>query len=248
MKRWMGGVVAGALALGGGALAQQNGTDDTESMVRMGRPEAIDQGQAPEPFEEGTGGAGSQGTPPDARGVALLRQGLLPIPTDEKAFLDELHQANQQEVKLGRLAQRQGSSQGVKDYGARLVKDHGQADQRLMAYARKQNLTLAEPQADTDFARTMERAEEASMAKLQSLQGPAFDRAFLAAMVGDHDADIAKVMAGQQQFSGNAGLQALLGDTLPTLREHRQQAYRLLDRKLPARHAGLPADADVSAR
>ncbi|WP_284663671.1 DUF4142 domain-containing protein [Myxococcus sp. SDU36] len=111
----------------------------------MGRTEASDQGQALKPFEEGTGGSGSQGT-------------------------------------------------------------------RLLAYARKQNLTLTEPQVDTDFARTMERAEEASMAKLRSLPGPTFDRAFLAAMVGDHAADLAR------------------------------------DRKRPARHAGLPADAVVSAR
>ncbi|QDE65575.1 MULTISPECIES: DUF4142 domain-containing protein [Myxococcus] len=67
-----------------------------------------------------------------------------------------------------------------------------------------------------------------------------FDRAFLAAMVGDHDADIAKVMAGQQQFSGDAGLQALLGDTLPTLREHRQQAYRLLRQETPRQARRAP--------
>ncbi|WP_043709726.1 DUF4142 domain-containing protein [Corallococcus macrosporus] len=240
MKRWMGGMVTGCLALSGTALAQQNGTDDTEGMVRMGHPEAIDQGQAPEPFQEGTGGSGSQGTPPDARGAALLRQGLLPIPTDEKAFLDELHHAHQQEAKLGQLAQQRGTSQGVKAYGARLVKDHQQADQRLMAYAKAQNLTLAEPQPDSGFAKTMARAEEASMAKLQSLQGPAFDRAFLAAMVGDHDADIAKVMAGQQQFASNAGLKTLLDETLPTLREHRQQAYRLLGQEAPRQARKAP--------
>ncbi|QDE87516.1 hypothetical protein BHS06_00340 [Myxococcus xanthus] len=74
----------------------------------------------------------------------------------------------------------------------------------------------------------------------QSLQGPAFDRAFLAAMVGDHDAGIAKVMAGRQQFSSNAGLQALLGDTLPTLREHRQQAYRLLGQETPRQARRAP--------
>ncbi len=240
MKRWMGWMVAGSLALGGAALAQQgppsttqNGTDDSESMVRMGRPEAMDQGQAPEPAMEGTGGSGPQGASPDARGAALMQQGLLPIPTDEKAFLDVLHHGNQHEVKMGQLAQQRGASQGVKDYGARLVKDHQQADQRLMSYAKTKNMTLAEPKATTDFEKTMERAEQASTAKLQSLQGPAFDRAFLAAMVADHDADIAMVMAGQQQFSSNAGLKSLLDETLPTLRQHRQQAYRLLGQETP---------------
>ncbi|WP_426756169.1 DUF4142 domain-containing protein [Myxococcus sp. Y35] len=233
-------MVTGSLALGGTALAQQdtqsttqNGTDDTESMVRMGRPEAIDQGQAPEPIMEGTGGAGPQATPPDARDASMMQLGLLPIPTDERSFLAALHHGHQQEVKLGRLAQQRGVSQGVKDYGARLVKDHQQADQRLLAYAKTKNLTLPEPKPNTDFEKTMERAEQASTAKLEALQGPAFDRAFLANMVGDHDADIAKVMAGQQQFASNAELMTVLDATLPTLREHRQQAYRLLGQEAP---------------
>ena len=238
MKRWM---MAGSLVLASAALAQQapesetqnNGTDDTEGMIRMGRPDAIDQGQALEPVVEGTGGSGPQGAAPDARGAALMQQGLMPIPTEEQAFLNALHQANQHEVKMGKLAQQQGTAQGVKDYGARLVKDHQQADQRLMAYAKTKNLTLSEPQPDTDFAKTLEREEQASMAMLQSLQGPAFDRAFLASMVADHDMDIAKVMAGQQQFASNGGLKTVLDDMLPTLREHRQQAYRLLGQEAP---------------
>ncbi|MBL0698193.1 DUF4142 domain-containing protein [Comamonas sp. JC664] len=247
MKRWMRWMVTGSLTLASTALAQQappsetqNGTDDSESMIRMGRPDAIDQGQALEPVVEGTGGSGPQGAAPDARGATLMQQGLMPIPTEEQAFLNALHQANQHEVKMGKLAQQQGTSQGVKDYGARLVKDHQAADQRLRAYAKTKNLTLSEPQPDTDFAKTLERAEQASTAMLQSLQGPAFDRAFLATMVGDHDLDIAKVMAGQQQFASNTGLKTLLDDMLPTLREHRQQAYRLLGQEAPRQARKAP--------
>ncbi|ATB44507.1 hypothetical protein MYMAC_000078 [Corallococcus macrosporus DSM 14697] len=59
-------------------------------------------------------------------------------------------------------------------------------------------------------------------------------------MVGDHDADIAKVMAGQQQFASNAGLKTLLGETPPTLREHRQQAYRLLGQEAPRQARKAP--------
>lgn len=251
MKRWMGWMLAGSLAVGGAAVAQEagqkqpseersgqkpdtsqsNGTDDTQGMFRMGEAEAIDQGEA----EKGTGGSGTQpqGAQPDAAGAKLMQQGLLPIPTDEKAFLEELHHGNQREVQLGQLAQQQGSSKGVKDFGARMVKDHSAADQKLMTYAQKKNLQLGEPKAENDFDKKMEDANKATMAKLQSLQGPAFDRAYLAYMVGAHDTDVAKVMAGQQQFASNAELKKELDGLLPTLKQHREEAYRLLGQEKP---------------
>jgi putative membrane protein len=258
MKRWMGWMLVGSLAMGGAAVAQdqsgqkqpsedrsgqkedgtQNGTDDTQGMFRMGEAEAIDQGQGLNDTTggmQGTGGSGQQAQPakPDAAGAKLMDEGLLPIPTNEQAFLEMLHHGNQEEVQLGQLAQKKGTSQGVKDFGARLVKDHQAADQKLMTYAQKKNLQLGEPKADDDFKKMMKNANEAEQAKLQSLHGPAFDRAFLASMVGEHDADIAKVMAGQKQFASNAELKGLLDGMLPTLKGHRDEAYRLLGQEKP---------------
>lgn len=264
MKRWTGWMLVGSLALGGAAIAQeapkaedsqqQNGTDDTQGMFRIGEAEAIDRGESVKDTtgvgQEGTGGSGqqgqqghmqmTQGAQADAEGQKLMDQGLLPIPTDENEYLSTLHRANQMEVQMGQLAQQKGVSQGVKDYGARLVKDHQQADQRLMTYAQKKNLQLGEPKVDNDFKKTMKNASEATMAKLQSLQGPAFDRAFLAHMVGHHDSDIAKVMAGQQQFATNTELKKELDSLLPTLKQHRQQAYRLLGQETPRQARKAP--------
>ncbi|NMO21547.1 DUF4142 domain-containing protein [Pyxidicoccus fallax] len=254
MKRWMGWMLVGSLAMGGTAFAQedskppstQNGTDDTQGMFRIGEAEAIDQGESVKDttggVQQGTGGSGQQpqGAQPDAQGAKLMDQGLLPIPTDEQDFLATLHHANQMEVQLGQLAQQKGVSKGVKDFGAKLVKDHQAADQKLMTYAQKKNMTLGEPKADDDFKKTMKNADDAAMAKLQSLQGPAFDRAFLAHMVGDHDTDIAKVMAAQQQFASNTELKGQLDSLLPTLKQHRDQAHRLLGQEKPRQARSAP--------
>jgi putative membrane protein len=263
MKRWMGWMLVGSLAVGGSAVAQddeqqpseersgqketgtQNGTDDTQGMFRMGEAEAIDQGEGVKDATggvQGTGGSGmqAQGAQPDAAGAKLMDQGLLPIPTDEKAYLEMLHHGNQMEVQLGQLAQQKGVSKGVKDFGARLVKDHQAADQKVMTYATTKNIQLGEPKVDSDFKKTMRNASDAAMAKLQSLQGPAFDRAFLAHMVGHHDSDIAKVMAGQQQFASNAELKGQLDNLLPTLKKHRDEAYRLLGQEKPRQARPAP--------
>ena len=268
MKRWMGWMLVGSLAVGGAALAQDDAQQQgqgqpagqknpsDESMFPMGDAEPIDKGEGVKDAiggeQKGTGGSGQQqaqqghqmqmpkGAQADAEGKKLMEQGLLPIPTDENEYLSTLHHANQMEVQLGQLAQQKGVSKGVKDYGAKLMKDHQQADEKLMTYAQKKNLQLGEPKVDNDFKKTMKSAMDAEMAKLQALEGPAFDRAFLAHMVGHHDADIAKVMAGQQQFASNTELKKELDSLLPTLKQHRQQAHRLLGQEAPRQARKAP--------
>ncbi|MFY2560675.1 DUF4142 domain-containing protein [Corallococcus terminator] len=252
MMRWNRWMLVGALVLGSAAGAQepqdskksdtpttQNGTDDSQGMIRMGEADAIDQAediQKDPSAWPGTGGSGS----PDAQAAKWMKDGLLPIPTDEKAFLEELHHANQMEVQMGKLAQKNGTSQAVKDFGARMEREHGKADENLLAYAKTKQLQLGEPKADSSLAKTMQTAEHATMEKLQALQGPAFDRAYLAAMVGDHDVDIAKVMAGQQQFVDNTALKAMLDNLLPQLQQHRQSAYRMLGQETPRQARQAP--------
>ena len=255
MKRWSGWMLVGSLLVGGAAVAQQqkqgstpppsqgtrsNGTDDSQGMVRMGEPEDIDHGEDIQKDPSAFPGTGGSGASADA--AALMQKGMVPIPTEEKAFLEELHHANQMEVKMGQMAQKNGSSQGVKEFGQRMEREHGQADQKLMAYAKSKQLTLGEPKADTPLAKAMEEAEMATEKKLQALQGPVFDRAYLSAMVGDHDMDIGKVMTAQQQFASNKELKAMLDDLLPVLQQHRQSAYRLLGQEAPrqARRAPQP--------
>jgi len=266
MKRWTGWMLMGSLAVSGAAVAQddaQQGSQqqqmggqkasDDEGMFRVGEAEAIDKGEGVKDATgapQGTGGSGqqaqggsgqqAQGAQADAQGMKMMDQGLLPIPTDEKAYLESLHHANQMEVQLGQLAQQKGVSKGVKDFAAKLVKDHQAADQKLMTYAQTKNLQLGEPQTDNEFKKTMKNADHAAMAKLQSLQGPAFDRAFLAHMVGHHDEDVAKVMAGQQQFATNTELKGQLDALLPTLKQHRDQAHRLLGQEKPRQARSAP--------
>lgn len=244
MRRWMGWMLAGTLALGGAALAQegkeqepgkQQPQGDTktedEGMFRMGEAKPVGPG-AVEANTSGAPGTGGSG-PTDAQAAEKMKQGLLPVPADEKTFLEMLHHANQEEQELGQLAQQKGVSQGVKDFGARMVREHQQADETLMAYAKKKNLQLGEPQPQGNLGQTMKRASEATTAKLQALEGPVFDRAYLAAMVDDHDTDIAKVTSARQQFASNAELAGMLDALLPKLRQHRDAAYKLLGQEAP---------------
>lgn len=210
MKRTIQGfLLAGALVLGGSALAQSSATQGNMQGGKMA-----------------------------AKGGMVEHMGFM-VPADEKAFLERLHHINQTEIKLGQLAQKNGQSQDVKSYGEMLVKDHTDMDQKLMTYAQGKGFKLANmPKPLNDVERKAMAAEKATSDKLQSLTGTAFDACFLAHMVGDHDMALGKVMAAQQSFSGGE-VATLLQETSQYLSRHRQQAYSLLGRSGPAAGMGV---------
>jgi putative membrane protein len=153
-------------------------------------------------------------------------------------MLERLHHVNQMEIQLGTLAQQNGTSQDVKSYGEMLVRDHKSADERLMSFAQQKGLKLSTPKPMNDVERKVMAAERAALEKFQVLKGQAFDAAFLAHMVSDHDMALGKVMAAQQNIT-DTSLTPLLQQVTQSVTQHRQQAYTLLGRIGPGATAGV---------
>jgi predicted outer membrane protein len=66
-------------------------------------------------------------------------------PMNDEMLLSRLHAANQKEIQMGQLAQRNASSTRAKQLAQRLVRDHQQADQRVTQLAKRLNITLQNP-------------------------------------------------------------------------------------------------------
>src|SRR5919198_3213737 len=58
-----------------------------------------------------------------------------------QSFLTEAIQGNLAEVQMGQLAQKNGSSDAVKQFGQMLVKDHSESNQKAMSVARSMGVT-----------------------------------------------------------------------------------------------------------
>jgi putative membrane protein len=163
----------------------------------------------------------------DAKGTADVR-GFV-VPTDEKAFLERLHYTNQKEIKLGQLAQQNSTNPDVKSFGELMVREHNDADQKLLSLAQSRGLKLADmPKPMNDMEKKALAADKANLEKLQASKGEPFDSCYMAGMVGDHDDTLGKLMAGRQALSGNAQLTPLLDDLTQHVSQHRQQAYSVL--------------------
>ena len=130
-------------------------------------------------------------------------------------FLKEAIEGNFAEVEMGKLAQKQGASEGVRAFGQMLEKDHSDANQKATGVANSVSMTA--PTAPN-------KKQKADYDKISKLSGAKFDKEFAAHMVADHKKDIKEYekAAKKQDAVGNYAK-----ETLPTLRKHLETAQSL---------------------
>jgi len=132
-----------------------------------------------------------------------------------QSFLTEAIEGNLAEIQMGQLAQKNGSSDAVKQFGQMLQKDHSDANQKATSVATSMGMT-APTQPN--------RKQKATYDRLAKLSGKQFDRAFAKDMVADHKADI---KAFQKEATRNDAAGTFAKESLPTLQKHLQAAQSL---------------------
>jgi putative membrane protein len=129
------------------------------------------------------------------------------------------------EVELGRMASAKASNAEVKEFAAKMVTDHSKANAELTEIASTKNLALPTQEQ-------VKAKHQAMIAKLEKLEGAAFDREYMTAMVKDHDKDVA-LFEKQAKNGRDAALQAFAAKALPTLREHQKMAKQVSAKVAP---------------
>ncbi len=101
---------------------------------------------------------------------------------EDSRFVVEAASGGLLEVTLGNLAQQNAASAPVKEYGQSMAMDHSKANEELQYLAEKKNITLpTTPGAD----------HQKLIDELSKKRGLEFDKAYMQAMVEDHEEDIA---------------------------------------------------------
>ena len=125
-------------------------------------------------------------------------------------FLSEAAQGSLAEVNLGQMAADKSENEAVKEFGRRMVRDHGKANEEVKDLA-----TTARVPLPTE----MSAEAKALQQRLSNLSGAEFDRAYMEEMVKDHKKDIA-AFEKQAEHGQNAQVKEWAKKTLPTLKEH----------------------------
>jgi putative membrane protein len=147
-------------------------------------------------------------------GVAGLLWLCVSASAADTAFLKDACQGGLLEVKLGELAQTHGSAQGVKEFGQRMVTDHGGMNQEIQDVAGKQNVTLP---SDVSLK------EKARYELLSRKNGADFDKAYMADMVKDHEEDLAAFQR-EVDTGTDSNAKAVAMKAIPVIKEHLRMA------------------------
>ena len=172
----------------------------------------------------------------------------------EAMTLWRIHQANQDEIAMARLAKERSGSKNVQDFANRLIQDHQAAEAQVQTYAKSHKIDLADlgrqlsamtreqiieerearsvGSATGEWAWTWEHAlqtadeEKTELGKLRQLKGPAFDREFARAMVDGHQLLIDRLKDARTRAI-DSDLKGLIDKLLPTFQQHLDMAKKL---------------------
>jgi len=132
----------------------------------------------------------------------------------DRKFVETAARDGLAEVELGQLASQRAQSPDVKQFGQRMVQDHGKANDQLKQLASSKGIQLP---TETD------KSHQKKMEKLQKLEGAAFDKQYMDDMVKDHKKDV-KEFQKQAKSAKDPEVKSFAAQTAPTLQEHLQMA------------------------
>ena len=112
--------------------------------------------------------------------------------SSDKKFVHSALEGGNAEIKLGQLAAQKGNSEDVKQFGQKMVDDHSKLGDQMKQIAQQQGIEVPDGISAKD---------KALETKLNSLSGDAFDKAYIKAMVKDHQKDLSEFK--KEANSGN---------------------------------------------
>jgi putative membrane protein len=127
----------------------------------------------------------------------------------DKAFIKDAAKGGMMEVAMGRVAEKNGTNSEVKNFGARMVKDHTKANEDLKGIAKEENV---------------EWPAEKEAGKWKS------DKDYMDAMVKDHEKDLA-AFEKEAKNGSDPDVKSFASKTAKTVREHLEMAKEI-DAKL----------------
>ena len=130
--------------------------------------------------------------------------------TKDCNFIQAAAQGGMTEVKLGELASRTGQRDDVKQFGQRMVKDHGGINDDLKALAAQKGVTLPD---------NLDAEHQEMVDKMSALSGSDFDNAYIAGMIKDHKTD-AKAFKAESSATKDTDVKGFVDKTIPVVNEH----------------------------
>lgn len=130
-------------------------------------------------------------------------------------FMRKAAEGGMAEVELGKLAQDKASNKDVKQFGEHMVRDHSKANDELKSLAASKNVTIPDAPSLKD---------KMLYERLSKLSGDQFDKAYMNAMIKDHETDVPEFRK-ESKIAKDSDVRAFAAKHLPTLEGHLKMAH-----------------------
>src|SRR5215210_1092409 len=151
---------------------------------------------------------------PQATGQAAADTGRVVADT---SCIREVGSMNLLEVRLGTLAGQRSSNSTVKQFGQQMVSSHSSMGQQWASLAEQNRLPTSAP---------MNSIQQRQAEHLSKLSGTEFDRAYMEAMVADHEQD-AGVLQRIGTYAQSAEVKRLAASGLVGVQQHLSRARQI---------------------
>lgn len=131
--------------------------------------------------------------------------------------------ANQVDIDAGKLAKSKGHSKQVKDFAQRMITDHSAVNKSATELVEKLHVT---PESNPT-SESLKTGGDENLAKLKTLSGAAFDKAYIDHEVSYHEAVLNALDKTLIPSAQNAELKALLVKVRPAFEAHLEMAKNL---------------------
>ncbi|HEY8133030.1 MAG TPA: DUF4142 domain-containing protein [Thermoanaerobaculia bacterium] len=135
----------------------------------------------------------------------------------DKTFMTKAAEGGMMEVNLGTLAAAKATANEVRDFGNRMVTDHGKAGDELKTLAANKGVTLPTQPGEEE----KKASNDLSMKK-----GKDFDKAYMSLMVKGHEG-VAAEFEKESKEAQDPDLKNWVTRTLPIIQDHLKMAKQI---------------------
>ncbi len=134
----------------------------------------------------------------------------------DREYLTEAHQGNLAEIAAGRLAQEKGTSDTVKQLGAKMVEDHTKLDDALQQVAQQLGVDLPSGTGN-------ERAAAAAILDVTPA-GQHWDQIWVGTQIASHE-DSKDNAEDESAHGTDADVKQLAADAIPVITSHLDELF-----------------------
>lgn len=142
-------------------------------------------------------------------------------PSMDKAFVKKALEGSVDEVEMGKLALQKSNDDQVKQFAQKMVDDHGKMADALKPIAGQMGVKVPDGPSKSQMKK---------MDKMKSLQGDAFDQAYIKDMVKDHKSD-ENEFKQEAQNTQNPSLKQFATQGSQVIASHLQQIEQIAQTK-----------------